>query len=176
MRPIRTLLTAGLLGFALIGATTGGALAYGKADGPIAQLELSGNCDNPGFVFCAPPEQGGVGLGGIWLWIEIDGGAGATSGPADVAGSLCEHVPGVGGGAIPVNGEFQWKWSSAKEGPLGEDVSFGSYDGADGWYNVTISSLGGMTWSFPVTTGHYSSHPDTAVAIEVQVAPSGPTG
>jgi hypothetical protein len=169
MRIVRLTLLAGLLAAASLGFTASGVAAYGHADGPIAQIEFSGNCNNPDFFFCSPPEQGGVGLGGIWLWIEIDGGAGATSGDADVAGAGCGHIRGVGGGASSIRGEFDWWLTDA---PEGEDVSFGGYSGVDGYYNVALGP--GEVFSFPVTVGHYSSHPAHAVAIEVQVAPSGP--
>lgn len=169
MRNLRFVALAGLLATASLGFTAGSAAAYGKADGPIAQIEFSANCNNPSFPFCASPEQGGVGLGGIWLWIEIDGGAGATSGDADVAGSGCGHVPGVGGGAFPIRGEFEWWWSETADG---EDVTFGGYSGDDGYYNVELGP--GEVLSFPVTVGHYSFHPARGVAVEVQVAPSGP--
>lgn len=173
MRMVRLVLLAGLLAAASLGFTAGGAAAYGHADGPIAQIEFSGNCNNPDFFLCYPPELGGFGLGGIWLWIEIDGGedgASATSGDADVAGSVCGHVPGVGGGAFSIRGEFDWWWSAT---PEGADISFGTYSGADGYYNVDLGS--GGVFSFPVTIGHYSFHPAPAVAVELQVAPSGPT-
>jgi len=169
MKIIRVALIAGLLAVASMGFSAGGAAAYGHADGPIAQIEFSANCNNPDFFLCYPPDQGGVGLGGIWLWIEIDGGAGATSGDADVAGSACGHVRGVGGGAFSIRGEFDWWWSAT---PDGEDVTFGTYSGADGYYNVDLDM--GAVISFPVTIGHYSFHPVPAVAVEVQVAPSGP--
>jgi hypothetical protein len=159
---------AGLLAAASLGLTAGGVAAYGHADGPIAQIEFSGNCNNPDFFLCAPPPAG-FGLGGIWLWIEIDGGAGATSGDADIAGSACGHVPGVGGGAFSIRGEFPWWWSAT---PDGGDVSFGTYSGPDGYYNVDLGP-GGIL-SFPVTIGHYSFRPAPAVTTELQVAPSGP--
>lgn len=158
---------AGLLWAASLGFTAGTVAAYGHADGPIAQIEFSANCNNPDFFLCAPPPAG-FGLGGVWLWIEIDGGAGATSGEADIAGAGCGHIPGVGGGGGPIRGEFEWWWSAT---PDGADVTFGAYSGADGYYNIDAGDI----LSFPVTVGHYSFHPAHAVAIEVQVAPSGPT-
>jgi hypothetical protein len=168
MKIVRTTLLAGLLAAASLGFTAGGAAAYGHADGPIAQIEFSGNCNNPDFFLCAPPPAG-FGLGGIWLWIEIDGGTGAMSGEADVAGSGCAHVPGVGGGAFSIRGEFDWWWSAT---PEGADVSFGTYSGADGYYNVALGPAD--VFAFPVTIGHYSFHPAPSVATELQVAPSGP--
>ncbi len=168
MKIARMALLAGLLAAASLGFTAGGAAAYGHADGPIAQIEFSGNCNNPDFFLCAPPPAG-FGLGGIWLWIEIDGGAGATSGEADIAGSGCGHIRGVGGGAFSIRGEFEWWWSAT---PEGADVTFGTYSGADGYYNVALGPSD--VFSFPVTIGHYSFHPAPAVAVELQVAPSGP--
>ena len=168
MKIARTALLAGLLAATRLGFMAGGVTAYGHADGPIAQIEFSGNCNNPEFFLCATPPAG-FGLGGIWLWIEIDGGAGATSGEADIAGSGCGHVPGGGGGAFSIRGEFEWWWSAT---PEGADVTFGTYSGADGYYNVALGPSD--VFSFPVTIGHYSFHPAPAVAVELQVAPSGP--
>jgi hypothetical protein len=167
MRPLklRLLLAASLLAVAGLGASTGTVSAYGKADGPIAQIEFSANCNNPDFFLCQQ-----VGLGGIWVWIEIDGGAGALSGDADVAGSGCGHVRGEGGGAFSIRGEFDWWWSATPEGVL--DVTFGAPTDPNGYYNVDLG--GGFVVSFPVTIGHYSFHPVPGVAIETQVAPSGP--
>jgi hypothetical protein len=155
MRGLRIGLVAGSLALASMGMMASGVAAYGAADQPLAQIEFSANCNNPTFGFCQQ-----VGLGGIWLWIEIDAG-----GTADVAGAGCGHVRGVGGGAGSIRGEFPW-WSS--DTPEGMDVTFGGYNGVDGWYNVAI---GPETFSFPISTGHWSTHPTTAVAIEVQVAP-----
>ena len=94
---LRLLLVASVLAVGTLGASTGTVGAYGKADGPIAQIEFSANCNNPDFFLCQQ-----VGLGGVWVWIEIDGGAGALSGDADVAGSGCGHVRGDGGGAFQI--------------------------------------------------------------------------
>src|SRR5215831_115288 len=100
---LRLVLSASLLAIAALGATTGGVAAYGHADHPLAQIELSGNCNNPDVPLCAPPEAGGIGLGGIWLWIEIDG-----NGSGDVAGAGCGHIRGVGGGADSIRGDITW--------------------------------------------------------------------
>jgi hypothetical protein len=158
MRGLRIGLVAGMLAFAGLGATVSGVAAYGAADHPLAQVEFSGNCNNPAVPFCQQ-----VGLGGIWLWIEID-----ANGTADVAGAACGHVPGGGpgtSGAGSIRGEFPWTMSDT---PQGMDVTFGGYNGAAGYYNV---SVGFETFSFPATTGHWSAHPAPAVAIETQVAP-----
>ena len=164
----RPLLLAAVLAIASLGVSTGAVSAYGRADGPLAQIEFSANCNNPAFFLCFPPEQGGIGLGGIWIWIEIDGGPGATSGDADVAGAGCGHIRGVGGGAGSIRGEVHWWWSAS---PEGQDVSgfLGYPADPHGYYNVALGP--GMTFSFPVSQGHYSGHPVPAVAIELQIAP-----
>jgi hypothetical protein len=160
MRPIRIALLAGLLAAASLGLTAGSVFAYGSADNPLAQIEYSQNCNNRDLC------QGPFGLGGVWLWIEIDGGP--TSGTADVAGAACGHFPGSGGGAGPIRGEFDWFWSPT---PVGFDATLGTWsdpDG-DGWYVVAFPGFGFA--SYPVTVGHYSSHPAPAVNFELQVAP-----
>jgi len=162
LNPLRLLLAAGILAAASLGSAAPGVAAYGKADGPLAQIEFSGNCNNPDYGLCQQ-----IGLGGLWLWIEIDGGAGATSGDADVAGSGCGHIRGVGGGAFSIRGEFEWEWSATRP-PGTLDVTFGAPNDPNGYYVV---DLGGLVISFPVTTGHYSFHPVPGVAVETQVAP-----
>lgn len=161
MRPLRTLLTAGLLGFALIGATTGGALAYGKADQPLAQIEFSANCNNPDYGLCQE-----VGLGGIWFWVEIDSAGGQT---ADIAGAGCGHIRGVGGEAGSIRGEIDWWHSDIPEGLPG--VFFAP--DPQGYYNIALPGPTGAleTFSFPVTVGHYSFRPVPGAVIQVQVAP-----
>ena len=73
MRIVRVALIAGLLAVASMGFGASGVAAYGHADHPLAQIELSLNCNNPDFPGCQPPPVG-FGLGGVWLWIEIDDG------------------------------------------------------------------------------------------------------
>jgi hypothetical protein len=158
VRPMRTLLAAGLLAFAVIGATSGGVLAYGKADQPLAQIEFSANCNNPSFQLCFPRPDG-FGLGGVWVWIEID-----ANSTGDVAGAGCGHIRGVGGEAGSIRGDITW-WSST--GPQG--LAF-AVDPHDMYYNVNLGD-GGPPLSFPMTVGHYSSHPVPGVAIETQIAP-----
>jgi hypothetical protein len=161
MRIVRLVLLASLLAAASLGVNAGSVAAYGVADTPLAQIEYSQNCDNPSLC------QGGpFGAGGVWLWIEIDGGP--TSGTADVAGAGCFHIPGVGGGADPIRGEAPWTWSPT---PVGFDATMGTWsdpDG-DGWYVLAFPGFGFV--SFPVTQGHYAAHPFPAVNFELQVAP-----
>jgi len=139
------------------------ALAYGKADQPLAQLEFSGNCDNPSFPLCAPP-PGGVGTGGIWFWVEIDAG-----GSGDIRGAECIHTIGGHGpvGAVSINGDVTWVQGSAADFPPGT-FAVGT-DPNDSYYIVTLEQ--GDVFAFPVTQGHYSLHPVSGVAIEATVAP-----
>jgi len=87
---------------------TGTAFAYGSPDQPIAQVEISGNCNNPDFALCQE-----VGLGGVWAWAELDtaGGTG-TSGSMDFTLAFCGHSePGAGphsAGAFGHPGEGEW--------------------------------------------------------------------
>jgi hypothetical protein len=149
-------------------ANTRMAAAYGKADQPLAQIEFSGNCDNPSFPFCAAPPNG-VGTGGIWLWTEID-----ADGTGDIKGSVCNHtIGGAGGpggaGAIPIKGEVQWTYSNLKNG-LDAGAQFqGFVDPGDRYYLVTIP--GGEKFLWPTTVNHYSQHPTSGVSIQLQVAP-----
>jgi hypothetical protein len=156
LRRVRVLLLAGSLAIATIGFTTGGVAAYGKADQPLAQLEFSGNCNDASFALCQK-----VGLGGIWLWIEIDG-----NGTADVAGAGCNHLPGFGGGAGPIriNG-IPWTWSST---PQGDPAIFNPNVDPNGYYNL---AFGPEVLSFEVSLGHYSAHPVPAVSVNWQTAP-----
>ena len=165
MKIIRVALIAGLLAAATMGFSASGAAAYGHADHPLAQIELSLNCNNPDFPGCQPPPVG-FGLGGVWLWIEIDDGdiAGDGLGSADVAGSVCGHVRGEGGGAFSVRGEFDWSFSPTPVGGI-------LFADPNGYYVVDFGPVLGSALSLPVTQGHYSSHPLPGVAIEVQVAP-----
>jgi hypothetical protein len=138
-------------------ATTFGAsavLAYGHADQPIAQVEISGNCNNPDYFFCSDV----VGLGGIWLWIEID-----ADGTADVAGAVCGHtIGGPRGGATSIRGEFDWVTVTIPPNP-----SLLVVDPTN-----TYWVLPGLdVFPIPVTQGHYSYHPVRGVALEVQIAP-----
>jgi hypothetical protein len=158
MRIHRAALIAGLSAVASMGFGTGGAAAYGHADQPLAQIELSLNCNNPDFPGCQPPPVG-FGLGGVWLWIEIDAG-----GTADVAGSVCGHVLGEGGRAHSIRGEFDWSFSPTPAGGI-------LFTDPNGYYVVDFGPVLGGPVSLPVTQGHYSAHPLPGVAIELQVAP-----
>lgn len=89
----------------LVAVSAGSALAYGHADGPLAQVEVSGNCNNADWC-----NQNFGGTGGFWIWAEID-----TGGSVDASFAGCGHTVGGGGpgsagaGGGPVHG----RWSSA---------------------------------------------------------------
>jgi hypothetical protein len=162
MRRFRIIFVGAALAIATLGMGSPGVSAYGKADQPLAQLELSANCNNPSFPLCAAPPAG-VGLGGIWLWIEIDQG-----GTADVAGAGCGHLKGVGGGASPIRGEAPW-WGFHGTAAALQAAFPGTFVvGTDPGGNYYVVPFG---FAFPVTTGHYSVRLATAVFVQATVAP-----
>lgn len=158
---------AGAVTVAGLVAAPGTALAYGSADQPVAQVEVSANCDNPAFPLCAPFPDG-VGTGGIWYWVELD-----ANGTGDLAGAGCGHtVGGVGGpggaGAGSIKGSVTWSYTTLEAAPPGA-VFFGTTDPADNYYAVTITD--GSTWLIPVTTGHYGVRLARGVQLQITVAP-----
>jgi hypothetical protein len=159
VRLLRILVPAMLLMGASTASSVTGAAAYGSQDQPLAQIELSGNCNNPSYPLCAPPPAG-VGLGGIWLWIEID-----SNGTGDVAGAGCGHIRGVGGGAGPILGDITWTRSTGV--PAGAEAF--AIDPTNTYYVVPFGP--GEVFAFPVTVGHYPFSPVPAVTVQLQVAP-----
>jgi hypothetical protein len=153
---IRASLLAGLLAAAGVIVSATPVAAYGRAEHPLAQIEFSGNCNNPDFFLCAPPPAG-FGLGGIWFWIEIDAG-----GTGDIAGAGCGHDRAGSGGAGSIRGEITWRYSDHPVGP-----SF--FTDPNGLYYIV--DFGDGPFTFPTTQGHYSFHPAPGVAIENQIAP-----
>jgi hypothetical protein len=167
-RPLLISATVGMVAAASLIASGGTAFAYGKAETPLAQIEFSGNCNNPSFPLCAPPPNG-VGTGGIWFWIEVDAG-----GTGNIRGAGCGHVVGgVGGpggaGAGPIKGEITWIYSNLKDGTDAGAEFFGMTDPGDKYYLVTIPA--GEKFLFPTTVGHYVSQPVAGVSLQLQVAP-----
>lgn len=156
------------------------ALAYGQADQPIAQVEISGNCDNPSFPLCADE----VGLGGVWTWSELDTDTGSATpqdpSPMDFTAAFCGHSgPGggphsSGGGGHPGTG--QWYETS----DLGAALAAGGFPFFDmsksyDTYYVLDFFPGTGSDDFiaivPAQQGHYGVHPAPAVSIQTQVAP-----
>lgn len=148
------------------GATTSGAFAYGRADQPLAQVEVSGNCDNPQSPFCSAPPNG-FGLGGIWFWVELD-----NDSSGDLKGAECMHSVNGGGpgsaGAISINQTVSWQYSPWVPGAL----QFGT-DPHNSYYLMTMAD--GSQWLIPTTVGHYSWQPPfgptNGVQLQMQVAP-----
>lgn len=140
----------------------GHALAYGAADQPVAQVELSANCDNPNFFLCNI-----VGTGGIWFWVELD-----ASKNGDLSGAACGHtVGGAGGpggaGASSINQTVTWSYASLQSLPPGAQF-FGTFDPTNRYY--VISTQEGL-WVVPTTTGHYPTRLTNGVQIQITVAP-----
>jgi hypothetical protein len=158
MRFVRVLLPATVLVAGSVWFNSSVAAAYGAADKPLAQLEFSGNCNNPSYSLCKV-----VGLGGIWIWIEID-----ANNTGDIAGAGCGHVRGVGGGAGPIKGDITWSYATLTEATAAGAFVLG-IDPGNKYYLVPLGP--GETFAFPTTQGHYSFHPAPAVALETQVAP-----
>lgn len=154
-----TLFAAAAAAAAMSVATSGQALAYGSADQPLAQVALSANCDNPAFPLCQQ-----VGLGGIWLWVEID-----TGGSADVAGAECGHDRAGSGGAGSIKGEFDWTSFSGSPDQFAAAYPDGFLFGVDP--NASYYVLLPFGFGFPTTVGHYSLHPAPGVSIQLQIAP-----
>jgi hypothetical protein len=153
VRVLRIALLAGLLAGASLGAAAGGVAASSSSNGVLGQVEVSANCDNPNFYLCSPAA---FGLGGIWLWIEID-----SNGQAVVSGAGCGHVlGGPRGGAGPIHGTTTWTYSPA-------GFQFAT-DPNGVYYNINV---GAGPFAFPSTVGHYSWHPVAGVSIQVTVAP-----
>jgi hypothetical protein len=161
LKSLRLVLLAAALAIPTVAFTSGSVFAYGHADQPLAQLEISGNCDNPNNYFCSNV----VGVGGIWLWIEID-----ANGTGDVAGSGCGHaVGGPRGGAESIRGDVTWEYV---DGKTAADDGFGFptiVDPTDSYYLVKFH--GEPLFATPVTPGHYAFHPTHGVSLQIQVAP-----
>jgi hypothetical protein len=158
------LLAFPVVALAALVAWCGPAHAYGRADSPLAQIEFSGNCDNPSFGFCAPPPAG-VGIGGIWLWVEID-----ADGTGDLSGAVCGHTFGTGpSGAQSIKGGAHWTYSTRADGMGQGAFGFpGIIDPHDRYYLVTIPT--GEKLLFPTTVAHYSFAPVHGVSLQLQVA------
>jgi hypothetical protein len=171
MRRIRRLLPviglASVLAAAGVAGSGSGALAYGSADQPLAQVEVSANCDNPSFPLCQP-FPAGVGTGGIWFWVELD-----ANHTGDLSGAGCGHtVGGAGGpggaGAGSIMGTATWQYTTLETAPPGA-IFVGTFDPNDRYYAVTITD--GSTWLIPTSTGHYGQNLTNGVQIQITVAP-----
>jgi hypothetical protein len=171
---------------ALTFASSGIAHAYGKADAPVAQVEISGNCNNPSYSLCAP-EPDGVGTGGVWAWSELDtdtgSGTAADPSPMDATFAGCSHVvggvggpggAGAGGGPDPFG--VWWKVTSLADSSIPAEA-FPFFDTSKSYpaYYVMDFFPGSGSDDFvaivPAQVGHYSLHPAAGVTLQTQVAP-----
>ena len=173
--------------FAAIGGAlgTGKALAYGHADQPVAQVEISGNCDNPSFFFCSNV----VGVGGVWAWAELDNVASSEVpgwNEMDATAAFCGHTQGgggpgsAGGGGGPdpfgVWQEYPNLGAALAANPNAEPLLFlGGGNPYTGAVYVLDFFPGSGADDFmpivPVAQGHYSAHPVSGVSLNIQVAP-----
>ena len=173
--------------FAAIGGAlgTGKALAYGHADQPVAQVEISGNCDNPSFFFCSNV----VGVGGVWTWAELDNVASSEVpgwNEMDATAAFCGHTRGgggpgsAGGGGGPdpfgVWHEYASLGAALAANPNAEPLLLlGGGNPYTGAVYVLDFFPGSGADDFmpvvPVAQGHYSAHPVSGVSLNIQVAP-----
>lgn len=186
-KPIKRISLLALAGGLIFGAqavSATAAFAYGSADQPIAQVELSGNCNNPSVPLCAPQDQGGVGLGGVWAWAELDStGTNPTSGTMDATFAGCGHVlgksspgtAGAGGGPDPF-GVWQ-QYPSLGDALTANPMAFPFYDTTAYDGSVYLMDFFPGTGSddfvvvVPTEQGHYSFAPAPGVTLQTQVAP-----
>jgi hypothetical protein len=166
-------------------AGSGKALAYGKADQPVAQVEISANCNNPSFAFCNV-----VGLGGVWAWAELDNvPSDSVSGwnEMDATFAGCGHTrgaggpgsAGAGGGRDPIGVWQQFPSlldaEIATGGAAEPLLLLGSGNPYSGSVYVLDFFPGSGADDFmpvvPVAQGHYSARPVSGVSLQVQVAP-----
>jgi hypothetical protein len=161
LKLLKVILIAGTVALSSVALSATGVLAYGQADQPLAQIELSANCNNPDFGLCQE-----VGLGGIWFWIEID-----ADGTGDIAGAGCAHtIGGPRGGAFPIRGEVTWESFSGSPADL-QAAGFFAFGVDPGGNYYTVTLFPGEGFAFPKTVGHYSFKPVAGVTIQLQVAP-----
>lgn len=176
----RSLIAAAVVPLAVGGMILGGAtkaFAYGAADQPIAQVEISGNCNNPSYPLCADE----VGLGGVWVWAELDtSGGDLTQGTMDATVAFCGHVIGgggpgsAGGGGGPDRNGVWYTISSLADAPPG---AFPFYDPSKYTGSLRVLDFFPGTGSddfiavVPAQLGHYSLQPVHGVTIQTQVAP-----
>ena len=165
---------------------TGKALAYGRADQPVAQVEISGNCDNPDFFFCSNV----VGVGGIWAWAELDNvPSSSVSGwnEMDATVADCGHTQGgggpgsagAGGGPDPIGVWREFANLGAAEAATGGAAEPLLFLGGGNPYTGAVYVLDFFPGSgpndfmpvVPVAQGHYSAHPVAGVSLQIQVAP-----
>jgi hypothetical protein len=181
------LLVVLVAGFAVVAgvAGSGKALAYGSADQPVAQVEISANCNNPSFPFCNV-----VGLGGVWTWAELDNvPSDSVQGWNEMDSTFagCGHVRGGGGPGSAGGGGFRDPFGVWQEFPSLLDAEIATSGqaepilllGGTNPYTGPVYVLDFFPGSgeedfmpvVPVAQGHYSAQPVSGVSLQVQVAP-----
>jgi hypothetical protein len=164
IRILRLLLPVALVVLAMASATTT-ASAYGKSDQPLAQVEVSANCDNPSIGICQPPPAG-FGLGGIWVWVEID-----ANGSADISGAACGHGgPFSGASSIHFTGSWLPFHGTANDlyTTFGPPPAFfvAAVDPNNNYYVLPQLGL-----AVPQTQGHYGTRLAPGAQVQVTIAP-----
>lgn len=162
VRVLRLLLPFALVALGFAGSTTT-ASAYGHADQPLAQVEISANCDNPSIDLCQA-----FGLGGIWVWVEID-----ADGTTDVAGAACGHNiggPRGGAGSIRFSGHWQAFDGTAAQlyATYGPPPAFFVAGTDPNNHYYVLPELG---IAVPRTQGHYGLQMGPGAQVQVTVAP-----
>ena len=152
MKRLRGVLVCGLalvmaLGMSVVAAPR--ARAYGST--ALWQIELSGNCNNQ--TICSQQPEG---LGGIWIWAELDAvGGNATETTCGHTGGPAFSLTPPFGGATHMNADILG-WTV---GPDGNFVVLGETDTIVGQgppTTVTISPEYADT-GIPAVPGHYST-------------------
>jgi len=157
-------------------AGAGNASAYGSADQPIAQVEISANCDNPDFGLCQE-----IGLSGVWAWAELDTAQGtADHGTMDYTAAFCEHTGPGGGphsaGAFGHPGEGEWHTiENMGEAPAGAFPFFDTttYTGPLYVLDFEPGTPDDFVAVVPAANGHYSNPSDwpAGAQFQTEVAP-----
>ncbi len=164
MKRLRGMVACGLaLAFALSMAVV--ALPRARAYGSTAmwQIELSVNCNNE--TICS---GGPHGLGGIWIWAELDavGGNATETGCGHTGAPVLTLTPPFGG-AFHMN-SIVLGWTVGADGNfvvLGETDTFVGHGTP---VTVTISPEYADT-GIPAAPGHYSLNLAPGVVVEEQV-------
>ncbi len=164
MKRLRGIMACGLaLAIALSMAVV--ALPRARAYGSTAmwQIALSVNCDNP--TLCVQQPEG---LGGIWIWAELDavGGNATETGCGHTGGPVLSLSPPFGG-AFHMNSVILG-WTVGADGNF---VALGEIDTIVGHgtpITVTISPEYADT-GIPAAPGHYSLTLAPGVVVEEQV-------
>jgi hypothetical protein len=151
MRKVRVLLVALVMvaGGLAVGAPN--ALAYGPDH--VYSLTFSLNCNDRNSPLCAPPAQGGFGLGGTWGWMGLDGtSTTATSGTFDGQQTFANHDPAAG----PIGAQHvSYSDGSWTEMSGAAAAATGAFLVGTDPNNLYLVPAGvGVAW--PVTPGHYS--------------------